>query len=109
MSETQNEFAYKNKLIFDLNCHSDLQDLTTSEITDALEDSVISDGKLLVGEIRNVSHRNASLFYGDLYLYREYPKDCCIKHQFVEINLLYKPFKIDKPFTITSYLSDYDE
>jgi len=92
-------FTYKNRLVFDLDgCPTDIKKRSTYEVTNALENSSIYDNEKVVGNIRNVTHRNASLFYGDFYLCKEYPEDCNIVDQIICFNVK------DMSFRIKSYI-----
>jgi hypothetical protein len=99
VSRPPNDFTYKNRLVFDSNSYlPELKFHSTYEITNVLENSSIYDNEKVVGNIRNVTHRNASLFYGDFYLCKEYPEDCNIVDQIICFNVK------DMSFRIKSYI-----
>lgn len=95
MSRPPNDFTYKNRLVFDSNSYlPELKFYSTYEITNILENSPVYDNNDIVGRIKNVTHKNASLFYGDLHLHKEYPEDCHIVYQLINFNLKIASFEV---------------
>ena len=98
-------YTYENQLVFDSKLDGKLQNISTTNISNALENSpIVNDENKLIGTIHNVTHRNATLYYGDLILIDKlYSQECSIKHQTLTFD------KNDKLSHIISYINDVNE
>lgn len=85
--------------------HCELDNTPTNDICNALENSPIKNNEnLLIGFVRNVVHRNATLYYGDLFLTdKTYSHECSIKNQIPKFD------DNSKLNHIVSYISDIHE
>jgi len=63
-------YTYHNRLIFDSKVQNIPDTITTTEITNALENAPIGikEDKEPIGFFFHVSHRNATLYYGDIVI-----------------------------------------
>lgn len=95
-------YTYYNQLIFDSKAQNLPDTITTTEITNALENAPIGikGDKEPIGFFSHVSHRNATLYYGDIVITdKKYAKRLNIERQITTMKdgKIYKIISYVKP------------
>ena len=93
-------YTYYNRLIFDSKAQNIPESISTNEITNALENAPIGikGEKEPIGFFQNVSHRNATLYYGDVVVTdKAYAHYCKVERQLTTM-------KNSKLFKVISYV-----